>query len=641
MADDLSDDLSDKILQLIEEEKDDTDTDSDTESENESESDESENESEFDESKKESEFDGKRELDSKKGNKETLLKEYEDVKLMYKVAEKIEADPFQSSYLKKENRKNLYDFDEDPVKANLQALLRKAALQINKEMENVLPGLNRSLTKREVYSKEDVNILTNMGYKVEVAVEILNELTNVNRKKFHQEKLIKACDRKIQDTNPILKELLKEFKQNKEEDKEFKKEFKEFTEEFKQSKEEQKRFNEKLIQRLISNENKLTSGKKQSPPALSFCEKLKLMMDTEFEIYFQVFQDLMDVTINALKNGEAKDSSVKKRLKNFSQSYFIALVTTLKQLLIFSVKTARNIVTFAADVFLRWKPVEGFTNAFFRLLVDVFSCIGAVTFLYVNILIISFIASMLTFVTNYFGLTSISEYIKTWQDEITNFLGDLASDLFMLPLRSFWYIFINRNVFEEGKQNEYLTYLVKPILNLFINVFQPIKKQLMQKQPIKGIMESVQSIGDVLAWVWSQVKIQYASYLEFQERMRKYAEEKAAEVLNYGLQAISGGRKVLAIAGEKAYGMLNNMFKSNSNPRAIDYQVNALYDAMAVCSLLQISMMALKQHKNKEVVSYALNNNMSKLETFFVVCELAKDMEAKEVLQLENKVIKF
>ena len=369
--------------------------------------------------------------------------------------------------------------------------------------------------------------------------------------------------------------------------------------------------------------------------------RLATVMDTEFEIYFQVFQDLMDVTINALKNGEAKDSSLKKRLKNFSQSYFIALVTTLKQLLIFSVKTARNIVTFAADVFLRWKPVEGFTNAFFRLLVDVFSCIGAVTFLYVNILIISFIASMLTFVTNYFGLTSISEYIKTWQDEITNFLGDLASDLFMLPLRSFWYIFINRNVFEKEEQNEYLTYLVKPILNLFINVFQPIQKVLMQKQPIKGIMESVQSIGDVLAWVWSQVKIQYASYLEFQERMRKYAEEKAAEVLNYGWKAISGGRKNLAIAGEKAYGMLNNMFKINSNPRAIDYQVNALYDAMAVCSLLQISMMALKQHKNKEVASYALNNNMSKLETFFVVCELAKDMEAKENLQLENKVIKF
>lgn len=619
----MADDLSDKILQFIKEDKDDTDTDSDTESENESESDESENESEFDESKKESEFDGKRELDSKKGNKETLLEEHEDVKLMYKVAEKVEADPFQSSYLKKENRKNLYDFDENPVKANFQALLRKAALQINKEMENVLPGVNRSLTKREVYSKEDIIMLTNMGYTVDVAVEILNnKLTNVDRKKFHQKKLIKECDRKIQDTNPILKEILKEIKQNKE---------------------EQKQFNEKLIKRLISNENKLT--KKQSPPALSFCEKLKLMMDTEFEIYFQVFQDLMDVTINALKNGEAKDSSLKKRLKNFSQSYFIALVTTLKQLLIFSVKTARNIVTFAADVFLRWKLVEGFTNAFFRLLVDVFSCIGAVTFLYVNILIISFIASILTFVTNYFGLMSISEYIKTWQDEITNFLGDLATDLFMLPLRSFWYIFINRNVFEEEEQNEYLTYLVKPILNLFINVFQPIQKVLMQKQPIKGIMESVQFIGNVLAWVWSQVKIQYANYLEFQERMRKYAEEAAeklaAEVLNYGLKAISGGRKVLAIAGEKTFGMLNNMFKINPDIRAIDYQVNALYDAMAVCSLLKISMMALKQHKNKEVVSYALNNNMSKLETFFVVCELAKDMEAKEVLQLENKVIKF
>ena len=631
----MTDDFSNKILEFIKKDKDDTDTDSDTKSENESKSDESENESESDsESEKGSKSDG----ESEKGTK---LEEDEDVRRMYEVAEKLKADPFQSSYLKKENRINLYDFDKDPVKANLQALLRKAALQVNKEMENVLPGLNRSSTKREVYSKEDVNILTNMGYTVDVAVEILNKLTNVDRKKFHQEKLIKACDRKIQDTNPILKELLKDFKQNKEEDKEFKKEFKEFTEEFKQSKEEQKRFNKKLIQRLISNENKLTSGKKQSPAELSFCEKLKLMMDTEFEIYFQVFQDLMDVTINALKNGEAKDSSLKKRLKNFSQSYFIALVTTLKQLLIFSVKTARNIVTFAADVFLRWKPVEGFTNAFFRFLVDVISCIGAVTFLYVNILIISFIASILTFVTNYFGLMSISEYVKTWQDEITNFLGDLASDLFMLPLRSFWYIFINRNVFEEEEQNEYLTYLVKPILNLFINVFQPIQKVLMQKQPIKGIMESVQSIGDVLAWVWSEVKNQYASYLEFQERMRKYAEEKAAEVLNYGLKAIGNGRKVLAKAGKKAYGMLNNWFKSNPNPRAINYQPNALYDAMAVCSLLQISMMALKQHKNKEVVSYALNNNMSKLETFFVVCELAKDMEAKENLQLENKVIKF
>ena len=155
MANDLSDDLSDEILRLIKEDKDDTDTDSDTESEKESESDESE---------KESESDG----ESKKGNKETLLEEYEDVKLMYKVAEKLEADPFQSSYLKKENRKNLYDFDEDPVKANLQALLRKAALQINKEMENVLPGLNRSLTKREVYSKEDIIMFTNMGYTVDV-----------------------------------------------------------------------------------------------------------------------------------------------------------------------------------------------------------------------------------------------------------------------------------------------------------------------------------------------------------------------------------------------------------------------------------------------------------------------------------------
>ena len=80
---------------------------------------------------------------------------------------------------------------------------------------------------------------------------------------------------------------------------------------------------------------------------------------------------------------------------------------------------------------------------------------------------------------------------------------------------------------------------------------------------------------------------------------------------------------------------------TNMNTKALGYQPNAFYDATAVCSLLQIPMMALKQHKNKETVSYALNNNMSKLEVLFVAYELAKDMEAKERLQQEDKALKF
>lgn len=549
--------------------------------------------------------------DQKQGEQEEKVAEKSDkenskVGAVLKVANKIESAPYRNSYVSKNNRSNLYNFDDDPVKAKLQALLRKTALQSNKKIEDFIQGTNWKSGKSEVYSKEDVNKLTNTGFNYEDASEILNLLRNVDRKTFHENKIMKAIDKKIQTTGAIVKSLS----------------------------EEDKQFKEEILQKMSSIENKLKNQKspeKQSPyigtaPTSSVCA----ILDEEFKIYIQVFFDLMDVTINSLKRyGTSEDSNLKKRLKQFSKSYLIAVITSLKSALLLVLKTFRNVLTLGTNF---WSsPVAASKKFVVQFVVDSFCCLGALLFLVVNVSIIS---SILTFVTNFLGLTSISEYIKTWQDEITTFILDLTSDLFMLPLRSFWYLFINRNVFEEVGQNEYLTYLAKPILNLFIDVWKPIQENLQKKEPIPSIISFFQYLKGLIGFWGSKLVAGYEEALIFAEEMKKYAAEKAAAVLNGALKTLATGRKqVLALLG--------NVLNTNMNTKALGYQPNAFYDATAVCSLLQIPMMALKQHKNKETVSYALNNNMSKLEVLFVAYELAKDMEAKERLQQEDKALKF
>lgn len=523
--------------------------------------------------------------------------------------EKREPEPYANTYLGKKNRTNLYTFESDPNKMKFQAHLRKALIDANTYVENNI---------QDGFKKKKNKILQRSKTISDIYVE------NVNRDAV--KKLKKTIDKNA------------EVEGGKKDDR-----------------------IDQLLELVTKMSNEIHSMKnqiKERPiigPELpkekipSFSKRVSDLLDTEaFTHYFNMIEKIADLvfgTATSIVTGQ--ESMWVDAIKNVGKAWVQATLTSLKQVLFKTLKVAKNLnAAFLSAVTLNW---GGAIEYCCQLISDVAILMAAVSWIMINLNMIYALVAVVEWFT---GTTLLASYMSIAIAEIRNFFYSILVDACALPIRSVWYI--ARGVDEEGnfqtlviegKGNArlwwFMRYAIDTVSVHVTTFFDTLKES---SEAMRLTINSFQTIFGALQWVFTQITNLMATAAANAEWARQQAMEQAAQGLKFMAENINKVPKLLSEGKDVISSLLGKIqakFPSlgGSSPKMIAQY----YDTMAVCSMLGISIVELKGMKNEPVVSYVLkNNSMTRLETFFVLCELSKEVEQKKVLLLEDKTkLKF
>ena len=516
-----------------------------------------------------------------------------------------EPEPYANTYLGKENRTNLYEFETDPNKKKFQAHLRKALIDANTYVEKNVQGafkkkknkiLQRSKTVSDIY-------VTNVNRD---ALKNLKKTINNNAK---------AEGGKRDDRIDKLLELVTNMS------------------------------NEMRSMKDQINERPIIGPELPKENISSFSKRFSDFLDTKaFEHYFNMIEKIADLVFGAATRvATGQKSNWLDALKKVGLEWIKTTLTSLKQILFSTLKVAKNLnAAFLSAVTLNWGGTIEYCS---QLIADVAILMAAVSWIMINLNMIYVLVAAVEYLT---GTTLLASYMSIAIAEIRNFFYSILVDACALPIRSVWYI--ARGVTEEGdfqtlvidgKRNArlwwFMRYAIDTVSVHVTTFFETLKAS---SQAMRLTINSFQTIFGALQWVFTQITNLMATAAANAEWAAKQAAKQAAKGLKFMAENINKVPKLLS-DGKDAIGSLLASIKAKlpaivggTSPKMIANY----YDAMAVCSMLGISIVELKEMKNEPVVSYVLkNNSMTRLETFFVLCELSKEVEPKEVLLLEDK----
>lgn len=523
--------------------------------------------------------------------------------------EKREPEPYANTYLGKKNRTNLYTFESDPNKMKFQAHLRKALIDANTYVENNI---------QDGFKKKKNKILQRSKTISDIYVE------NVNRDAV--KKLKKTIDKNA------------EVEGGKKDDR-----------------------IDQLLELVTKMSNEIHSMKnqiKERPiigPELpkekipSFSKRVSDLLDTEaFTHYFNMIEKIADLvfgTATSIVTGQ--ESMWVDAIKNVGKAWVQATLTSLKQVLFKTLKVAKNLnAAFLSAVTLNW---GGAIEYCCQLISDVAILMAAVSWIMINLNMIYALVAVVEWFT---GTTLLASYMSIAIAEIRNFFYSILVDACALPIRSVWYI--ARGVDEEGnfqtlviegKGNArlwwFMRYAIDTVSVHVTTFFDTLKES---SEAMRLTINSFQTIFGALQWVFTQITNLMATAAANAEWARQQAMEQAAQGLKFMAENINKVPKLLSEGKDVISSLLGKIqAKLPSLGGSSPKMIAQYYDTMAVCSMLGISIVELKGMKNEPVVSYVLkNNSMTRLETFFVLCELSKEVEQKKVLLLEDKTkLKF
>lgn len=523
--------------------------------------------------------------------------------------EKREPEPYANTYLGKKNRTNLYTFESDPNKMKFQAHLRKALIDANTYVENNI---------QDGFKKKKNKILQRSKTISDIYVE------NVNRDAV--KKLKKTIDKNA------------EVEGGKKDDR-----------------------IDQLLELVTKMSNEIHSMKnqiKERPiigPKLpkekipSFSKRVSDLLDTDaFTHYFNMIEKIADLvfgTATSIVTGQ--ESMWVDAIKNVGKAWVQATLTSLKQVLFKTLKVAKNLnAAFLSAVTLNW---GGAIEYCCQLISDVAILMAAVSWIMINLNMIYALVAVVEWFT---GTTLLASYMSIAIAEIRNFFYSILVDACALPIRSVWYI--ARGVDEEGnfqtlviegKGNArlwwFMRYAIDTVSVHVTTFFDTLKES---SEAMRLTINSFQTIFGALQWVFTQITNLMATAAANAEWARQQAMEQAAQGLKFMAENINKVPKLLSEGKDVISSLLGKIqAKLPSLGGSSPKMIAQYYDTMAVCSMLGISIVELKGMKNEPVVSYVLkNNSMTRLETFFVLCELSKEVEQKEVLLLEDKTkLKF
>jgi hypothetical protein len=517
-----------------------------------------------------------------------------------------EPSPFANTYLGKENRKNLYNtFESDPNKKKFQAYLRKTLIDANTYMEkNVQDNLIFKKKKNKILKRSK----TVSGYVEDVNLDAANKLKSTINKNT------KVKGGKKDDRIDQLLEMVT-----------------------KMSEEMSKMKNQIKDRPIIGPE----LPKERIP---SFSKRVSDFLDAEaFTHYFNMIEKIADLVFGtATRIVTGQESGWVDAIKNVGKAWIQTTLTSLKDVLFRTLKVAKNLnAAFLSAATLNW---GGAIEYCCQLIADVAVLMAAVSWIMINLNMIYVLVAAVEWFT---GTTILASYMSIAIAEIRNFFYSILVDACALPIRSVWYM--ARGVAEEGnfqtlviegKGNArlwwFMRYAIDTVSVHVTTFFDTLKES---SQAMRLTINSFQTIFGALQWVFTQITNLMATAAANAEWAAKQAAAQAAQGLKFMAENINKVPKLLS-DGKDAIGSLLARIQANlpSLPGGSPKLIAQYYDAMAVCSMLGVSIVELKGMKNEPVVSYVLkNNSMTRLETFFVLCELSKEVEQKEVLLLEDK----
>jgi len=519
-----------------------------------------------------------------------------------------EPSPFANTYLGKENRKNLYKFESDPNKKKFQAHLRKALIDANTYMEKNVQD--------NVLFKKKKNKILKRSKTVSALYFEDNKLPNKLKSIINKNTEAKGGKRddRIDQLLKLVTNMSKEMRSMKDQIK------------------ERPIIGPKLPEKNIT----------------SFSKRFSDFLDAKaFEHYFNMIEKIADLVFGtATRVVTGQESNWLDEIKKVGLEWIKTTLTSLKQILFSTLKVAKNLnAAFLSAVTLNWGDAIEYCS---QLIADVAILMAAVSWIMINLNMIYVLVAAVEWFT---GTTLLASYMSIAIAEIRNFFYSILVDACALPIRSVWYM--ARGVAEEGnfqtlviegKGNArlwwFMRYAIDTVSVHVTTFFDTLKES---SKAMRLTINSFQTIFGALQWVFTQITNLMATAAANAEWAAKQAAKQAAQGLKFMAENINKVPKLLS-DGKDAIGSVLTDIR-NKLPALPGFTRKMIapgssnyYDAMAVCSMLGISIVELKGMKNEPVVSYVLkNNSMTRLETFFVLCELSKEVEPKEVLLLEDK----
>lgn len=532
----------------------------------------------------------------------------------------IEPEPFANTYLNKENRTRLYDLDKkDPKKAKFQAQVRKSLLTFNRIMKKNAQGnkwkrksnkmkparkeaLKRSLTSSNI----DVNLFDDDVEKHEKKIQkTLDNAINNPAAKLSSDDKMNAIFNMVQDMNKKLKKLEKE-----------------------------------PVEPIIG----------PQPPGKTWSKRFSDFIETdEFKIYFKVIEELSKLIFgNLTAAATGQETSWLPSLKKLGAAWAESILKSLWQILkkTLSVAYKLNMAGFSAIPFIGG-GIGNSLKFIGEAIADAIILGTSIFWIMINLEIFFGIAALVSSLT---GTTIFVSYMRSLIDNLSEMLYSLLCDAVLLPIRSICYMWSGgepgsfKDLVINNEKNTRLWFFMQRLIDYlrghaatFFNTLKKSSKEL--RLLLNGIQTGFGIIKFVIDWILGMMALAAENAKYAAAAAAEFTAEKLrviAENLQNVPQLLSDGKEFV---GSVLTGIRNKLpaLPGFSN-KMIGTSPNGYYDAMAVCSILGVSIVELKGMKNEPVVSYVLkNNSMTRLETFFVLCELSKEVEQKEVLLLEDK----
>lgn len=545
---------------------------------------------------------------------------------------KIKQDSFTYGKSKHQRRKLYLGLEKDRdnntknlVKRFIRNLLRKRNMRAAKEFLSHYRGITEVTT--EVTTVEDQQVLEKNGINVDLDSKQQGKLT---------EKINKSYARVIEDAE----ELLNSEQVDSDPTQSFKAVKTKYAEKLLNS--EQDLNNKDLLRAFLEISEATTKqaavepiGPKKPPPSLS-----KMFTDigngSLIQSYLDVAQKIFDVATLPLDPSKSSNDTVKKLFTTWASS----IIQSVKALITYMLEISKKMnMAFLATASLNFE--SGFEQVW-ELVSDSIMLLAAAGWIWLNLEALHCLLVLTYMLT---GL-DFSGYIRVVINEFTMICYSLVVDAVLLPLRTAHHIFKGgsdpETYSEAANRNGRLWYVVRYVVDTILQYVNTFFKVVKASDPaVDTVLTGLGKVANVLQWLYSQLAFLAEQGVKLAAFVGEQAEVLAKHVAQTVIKNLKNVPQLLTTGVDMVTSKLEfakNTFKGIAGswfPKQITGGITGGYDAMAICSILDISVNQLQRMKNQNVVSFVMNNrNMNDIHVFLAVYELNKElMEDKLTLK--------
>jgi hypothetical protein len=342
--------------------------------------------------------------------------------------------------------------------------------------------------------------------------------------------------------------------------------------------------------------------------------------DSLIQSYMDVVQKIFDVAILPLYQSKSSTDTVKELFTSWASSIIQSVKTIILQMLAISKKMN---MAFLATASLNFE--SGFQQVW-ELVSDSVMLLAAAGWIWLNLEALHCLLVLTSILT---GL-DYTAYMRVVINEFTTLCYSLVVDAVLLPLRTAHHIFKGESEHETyseaATRNGRLWYVVKYVLEIILRHVNTFFNVVKASDPAVGsALTGLGKAANVLQWLYGQL----AFLADQGVKLAAFVGEQAEEIARHVAQTVINNLKNVPQLLTAGVGMVTKKFEIIKGIAGsfLPKQITGVYDAMAICSILGISVNQLQRMKNQNVVSFVMNNrNMSDIHVLLAVCELNKEL---------------